>query len=216
MFEVLHTHPIVQDFPLHISCLDHLQQKIFIGTTDGSILDYSIEEDPFSITLLQVHKNVRKNINQILILPRSRQIAIISNGSIFMGDYTSTMTMVQIEKIRDVRSIARSKFEEQHFDTLAIGTKRGIVIYQITPYEMIEGTTIRLPSTPVTLQFISKNAVLFSAQRGVYLVDISDSKCQKIFSINDPLFQKSIYLVSVVFHPFSRSFFYNLDNKLVS
>jgi hypothetical protein len=178
---------------------------MFLGTSDGSILDYSLEEEPFTITLQQVHKNVRKQLNQILILPRSRQLAILSDGVVYLGDTAAQiMNAVPIQKTKGVRSIARSRFVQQHFDTLVIGMKRAIAVYQVTAFEVIEGHTISLPSSPLDIQFISASKLIMSSQRGVYEVDITERVVHKLFGISDPLFQKTTYMISLLLKPFSR------------
>ena len=184
---------------------------MFIGTMGGSIMDYSLEDEPFTITLQQVHKNITKQMNQILFLSRSRQLAIIAESSIFLGDTSSqVMAAVPIGKLKGVTAMARSKFVQQHYDTLAVGLKRAIVVFQVTAYEVIEGSTISLPGTPLSIQFISPSRLIISAQRGVYLVDISDGSHHKLFSINDPLFQRSNYMVSALLNPFSRYYYFNV------
>ena len=98
MFNVLVPQNLIQDFPFSISCVDQFQKKIFVGLKDGSILDYEIEEEPFTITLRQVHKKakspgsirpglissglhqVKSGLKQLLILPISRALALLSSG----------------------------------------------------------------------------------------------------------------------------------------
>lgn len=83
MFNVLLAQSLVEGFPLEISCVDVLGSKAFIGTVDGSILDYNIDEDPFTITLSQVYKNVMtKPLIQVCILPDSKNIAVLAGNPV--------------------------------------------------------------------------------------------------------------------------------------
>ncbi len=82
-FNVLLPHPIIEQFPLEIACLDQIGSKLFVGTTDGSLLEYDIEEDPFVIHLTHVHKQVQKGLLQMKILLKSRSLALLDKGSLF-------------------------------------------------------------------------------------------------------------------------------------
>lgn len=81
MFNVLVPQNLVQKFPFSISCLDQFQKKLFMGLDDGSLLDYEIVEEPFTISLLQIHKKaIVSGLRQLVTLPISRSLALLSKG----------------------------------------------------------------------------------------------------------------------------------------
>lgn len=81
MFNVLVPQNLVQNFPFSISCLDQLQKKLFVGLDDGSVLDYEIVEEPFTISLLHISKKaIVSGLRQLVILPISRSLALLSKG----------------------------------------------------------------------------------------------------------------------------------------
>lgn len=81
MFEVLFPQAILNQLPLQIVSIDQHEDKLFVGTSDGSILEYQVVEDPFTITLLQVLKEVTKPLKTLLILPKSRSLGLRSTGN---------------------------------------------------------------------------------------------------------------------------------------
>lgn len=206
MFQVLIAQPIIQRFPLKITCIDHLGSKSFIGTTDGSILDYEIEDDPFTITLQMVHKNIIKNMNMLAILPKSKSIAILANGMVSLGDYAiQNMNAVPIERIKGATTICRSNYSHHNSDTLAIGVRRGITVFSISTYEAIESELIPVPGTPTSMQFTSESKIIVSTRRGVYLADITLKSCTEMFSFNETILaSKFVYLSCSMLKPFLR------------
>ena len=84
MFNVVISHALIEEPPLTITCLDQLQNKLFLGIDDGTVLEYEIEEQPsFRIRLMQVHKQAFKSspIKMMAILPVSRSLAVIAAGT---------------------------------------------------------------------------------------------------------------------------------------
>lgn len=45
-FSVVFPQVLISNFPMGITCLDQIENKFFVGTQDGSILEYEIEEQP--------------------------------------------------------------------------------------------------------------------------------------------------------------------------
>ncbi|KAJ3322293.1 Vam6/Vps39-like protein [Boothiomyces sp. JEL0866] len=167
---------------------------MFIGTEEGSILEYNIEEDPFTITLSQVYKQVITKMTKLLILEKSRSLAILSEGLVSISDYSQpTLNLVLLPRIKGITCIERSLFQNNNrSDTLAVGVKRGLVIYSISPYEAIENELIPLPYTPTSFQFIEETKVITSTRRGIYLVDTAARTCQELFSVNESTISSAI------------------------
>ncbi|KAJ3312049.1 Vam6/Vps39-like protein [Boothiomyces sp. JEL0838] len=186
-FNVVHPQILIEGFPLSITCVDHLGHKMFIGTEEGSILEYNIEEDPFTITLSQVYKQVITKMSKLLILEKSRSLAILSEGLVSISDYSQpTLNLVLLPRIKGITCIERSLFQNNNrSDTLAVGVKRGVIIYSISPCEAIENELIPLPYTPTSFQFIEETKIITSTRRGIYLVDTAARSHQEIFSVNE-------------------------------
>ncbi|KAJ3257009.1 Vam6/Vps39-like protein [Boothiomyces macroporosus] len=186
-FNVVHPQILIEGFPLSITCVDHLGHKMFIGTEEGSILEYNIEEDPFTITLSQVYKQVITKMSKLLILEKSRSLAILSEGLVSISDYSQpTLNLVLLPRIKGITCIERSLFQNNNrSDTLAVGVKRGVIIYSISPCEAIENELIPLPYTPTSFQFIEETKIIASTRRGIYLVDTAARSHQEVFSVNE-------------------------------
>ncbi|KAJ3273203.1 Vacuolar morphogenesis protein 6 [Terramyces sp. JEL0728] len=167
---------------------------MFIGTEEGSILEYNIDEDPFTITLSQVYKQVISKMTKILILEKSRSLAILSEGLVSICDYSQpTLNLVLLPRIKGVTCVERSLFQNSNrSDTLAVGVKRGLIIYSISPCEAIENELIALPYTPTSFQFIEETKVIAATRRGIYLVDTAERKHHELFSVNEAAFSNPI------------------------
>jgi hypothetical protein len=200
MFNVLFSQSIVTGFPLEIKCFDQVGSKLFIVTTDGSLLEFTMEEEPFSITLVHVHKKLLKGIKSIKIMPKCQSVAVLQgDGLVGLIDYsTPSANTVPLNTIKGACCISRCSFNPE-LELLAVGIKRGVIIFKISPYEAAECPVVKLPSTPKEVQFISSNRVVVSTKSGIYLVDYEENTSLKLFSLpSDSMFSTSTYILSVL------------------
>jgi hypothetical protein len=178
MFQVLFPQVLIEGLPLEINTLDHFGSKIFVGTMEGSVLEYEIEEDPFTIQLKQVHKNIKQT--QLIILPKSRSLGILIDGVLSLADYTSQeLTLVQVSRIKGISTIARSSYS--YNDNIAIGVKNGLILLTVSVYEATESELISLPATPMRIDFVSEHKVVVSTKKSIYLVDLTLKTLVEIF-----------------------------------
>ena len=103
MYEVFHVQPLVENLPLKIECIDvygmpfehgwpppllsdgccETDSRIVVGTTDGSLLLYSIEEEPsFVINLIESKKILSKRpVDQLCVLKSAGAVFVLSGMS---------------------------------------------------------------------------------------------------------------------------------------
>ncbi|KAI8903006.1 vacuolar sorting protein 39 domain 1-domain-containing protein [Globomyces pollinis-pini] len=195
MFNVIEPQPLIEGFPLKITCLDHIQLKTFIVTEDGSIFDYTIEEEPFTITLSQVHKQVSKLISKFLILPKSRSLVfLLKDGGVSVCDYSADiLSPIPLTGVKAASVISRSPFTSQNnTELLAVGVKRGISLFNLTISEVRESDRIPLPGTPTDILFIEEFKIIAATKLGVYLVDLVVKSAKLLYAVIEPNLLKRI------------------------
>ena len=154
--------------------------------------------------MLQVHKQVLEvgKFFQIVTLPKPKLISILANdGQVWSFHYSGQVAAKTVPIKSGATVIARSPFPTDSADVLAVGVKRGLTFYDVSAYEAAEYPTIKLPSTPLGIQFLSDMLVVVSTLSGLYLIDRNDSSYQQIFHIKpESIFttKKPQYLMSIL------------------
>ena len=200
MFNVLFSQAIIEGFPLEIKCFDQVGNKLFIITTDGSLLEYTVEEDPFSITLIHVHKRLLKGIINLKIMSKTQSVAVLQgDGFVGLIDFsTSAANIVPLTSIKGASCISRCSINSGT-ELLAVGVKRGVVVFKLSSYEAVECPIVKLPSTPNDIHFVSSSSVVISTKSGIYMVNHEESSSLKLFSVpSESIFSSSKYILSVL------------------
>lgn len=198
MYLVLAFQAIIKDLPLKICAMAHSGRKLIVATTEGTLLEYNVDEEPLSINLLQVHKKAIKSVIQIVILPASRLLAIRnSDGVVTLAEYsTHHLKLIPIPRIKPVTAMDRSC--EGTVDELALGVKRGLIIYTVSSYNVVQGELIKLPATPLYIRYLTPTSVLIAAKLSLHIVDLTLKTSQLLFTppASDSYFSTTPILVS--------------------
>ncbi|KAI9202891.1 vacuolar sorting protein 39 domain 2-domain-containing protein [Polychytrium aggregatum] len=82
-YEVFRAQTVIDSLPLRIESLATYHNRLLVGSDDGSILVYTIEDEPeFSINLVQVLQGfAKKSIDQIVPIPELGCCWVLSDGA---------------------------------------------------------------------------------------------------------------------------------------
>jgi hypothetical protein len=150
-------------------------------------MEYEIEEDPFIIELKAVHKKAIK-AQKLLILPKSRSLAILYDGTLAFAEYTTDLKTVPLTR-KGITTIARSRHSLHNTDLVAVGFKKGLMILSVSAYEVIESEIIPFSAIPTQIEFITEKKMVVCTKSAVYLVDSEAKSSTEIFRMEDqPLF----------------------------
>ncbi|KAI8923125.1 vacuolar sorting protein 39 domain 2-domain-containing protein [Entophlyctis helioformis] len=175
MFEILLPQPVVEGFPLQIQSTASWSSKLFIGTADGSILVYEVEDEPsFTITLAEVSKGFsKKAIDSLVVLPKSKSLAVLSDSTLVVCDYGSLSVTSPMPKTRGCSTIQAWRPVHETLpsinDMFAAVIRRTIVVFAVSQYE-----EIRLASIPSSLFWTSENDIVAPNGTSALHIDLRD------------------------------------------
>ncbi|KAH6568621.1 hypothetical protein BASA50_000417 [Batrachochytrium salamandrivorans] len=178
MYEVLHPQPVVEEFPLRIQCISSWGTKLFIGTSDGAILAYEVEDEPsFTITLVEVSKNFSKrSIDGIAVLPSSKSLVVLSDSSLIVCDYGSLSVTSPLSKTKGCSAIQAHRTPPDSspttHDLFAAIVRKSIMVFTVSQYEVIHLKEIKLSHIPSSLIWCNSNSIVSTIVGGALHIDI--------------------------------------------
>ncbi|KAL2916599.1 Vacuolar morphogenesis protein 6 [Polyrhizophydium stewartii] len=192
MFDALHPQPVIESFPLQIQSAASWGTKLFVGTTDGALLVYEVEDEPsFTITLVEVAKTFSKRpIDGLAVLPRSKSLAVLSDSSVVVCDYASLSVTSPLPKTRGctVLQAKRPPMDSSlagPTDMLAAVVRKSVLIFAVSQYEVVQLKEIKLSTVPSSLCWAGENDLLAPAGPCLLHVDLRDDSFTGILPLKD-------------------------------
>ncbi|KAI8913372.1 hypothetical protein EDD86DRAFT_200415 [Gorgonomyces haynaldii] len=181
MFQIVYPQVLISSLPLTITCMEYESNKLFVGTADGSILVWDIEDEPsFKIDLTSVAKQFgKKPIQQLVYLPVSRSLVVVKDDVVLCDTSLSAITHLEFKNHRLI-----SRGRPSTVDTLFVSFKRKIVQYQVSSAQVSELRTFTLMGTPLTLHHLS-NQLVFGSSKSVYSLDLITGSSKSLFTNNE-------------------------------
>ncbi|KND00773.1 uncharacterized protein SPPG_03886 [Spizellomyces punctatus DAOM BR117] len=200
MHNVFHNQPIVENLPLKINCIQAYENKVIVGTDHGSLLLYSIEEDPvFTITLSESRvSSSRKGIDQLCLIPGTGDVAVLSDGAVTVYEIATLAVRTQIQKAKGVTLIAApvaAQFGESESPTSAnselesrfcFATKRKVSFIKYNGSDVVLDKEVTLSDRPRTMLWLGQRLYIGFA-RSLSCVDVTTGAVKDLYSFRTSL-----------------------------
>ncbi|KAJ3055453.1 Vam6/Vps39-like protein [Rhizophlyctis rosea] len=132
--------------------------RIVVGTTDSSLLLYSIEEEPsFAINLVESKKiPSKKPVEQLCVL----KSAGAANGEVL---------------------------DSGGVGNLCVGLKRKLLVFECSGKDITMKREIAIPDRARTLEWVDREKLVATFYRGYYLVDLAEASVKEILTLGGTL-----------------------------
>eukprot|EP00842_Homolaphlyctis_polyrhiza_P006700 jgi/Hompol1/7030/HPOL_002403-RA len=166
--------------------------KLFIGTLDGAILAYEVEDEPsFTITLIEVSKNFSKRpIDDLAVLPKSRSLVVLSDSTLVVCDSGTLSVTSPMPKTRGCLALKACRPSAQDSqpstnDMFAAIVRRSVIVFAVSQYEVIQLKEIQLSTVPASLVWIEQNKLIAPTNIGASVIDLQDGSVRNTLAIKD-------------------------------
>ncbi|RKO93265.1 vacuolar sorting protein 39 domain 2-domain-containing protein, partial [Blyttiomyces helicus] len=202
-YDVFHVQSIVESLPLKIDAIANYDNKVLVGTADGSLLLYSIEEEPsFAIDLLYSKKNfAAKAIDQIGVVAKANALVILSDGIVALHDLTTMDLRMQLGRTRGASSFSvwsgsmktPSNADDEDSDLqmsalgpeakLCVSVKRKLIIYDAgVDGNMSEMKELTLADRPRLIVWVNATRIVVAYTRSYVSIDVTTGASVELFS----------------------------------
>ncbi|KAJ3089201.1 Vam6/Vps39-like protein [Quaeritorhiza haematococci] len=199
MYDVFHVQPIIESLPLKIESVDSFENNLVLGTNDGSLLFYHMEEEPvFSIELVDSRKNLlRKPVEQLCAFPVTNLLFALADGTVHVLELSTLTPRMQLQNIKGAHFLApyeptpsitaeaakgsKDEWARIHC-SLAVAVKKLLHLYQYDGDNLSDVKQIHLPDKPKSVAWIDPNQLLVALPKGYYVVDIGAAKLRNVLA----------------------------------
>jgi hypothetical protein len=178
MYSVLTSQLIANNLPLNISAIESDESYIFIGSTSGLILIYQFQEE--HMELIKVAKSFDKPINQLLYIPFTRQLIVLTGSTVWICDAMVTIREILHFKCNQITSHRATSM-------LLLQSDRHITVYQTSISQVTELYEVKLDFTPSSLLFLDHLNLLIGSKYNVCTLALETKSIRSVFTVNKPL-----------------------------
>ncbi|KAI8812376.1 CNH domain-containing protein [Cladochytrium replicatum] len=209
MYHAYTVQPIVDNLPLKIQAIDTADDRFYIGTADGSLLVYGVEEEPsFEVTLLDAKKGFsKKPIDLLGIAPSAGNLIVISDGQVTIHSLEDLSIYTPIPKAKGATLFAVWSYmaeaiphESEVSDTppplvaktadlLCLSVKKKLLLYNLESDGMAEIKEINLPDRPQSVLWLAPERIVVALQKGFFSVDVNTGLTKELIAKGQSLMQ---------------------------
>ncbi|KAJ3101038.1 hypothetical protein HDU97_001681 [Phlyctochytrium planicorne] len=169
MWDIFIVQCLVDNLPLKIESFCSSDKRLLIGTSDGSLLLYHIQDGPnLNIQLLETRKGFsKKPINQISVFRDS--FLCLTDGQVDSYDMQSLSMNISIPKSKGATLF--SLFEGGAETHLCIVVKRKLLLFRYGSNTWMEYGELTLPDRARTIKWLDDSKIAFAIPKGYYFVN---------------------------------------------